>query len=65
MSALYHLALNQRSNKQYANAIDSFSKIVDSGCNDKCVYEERGKTYLLNEEYQLALKDFEVLVGMD
>lgn len=38
LSGLYHLALNQKMNKQYNNAIESLSKILETDCNDKCVY---------------------------
>ncbi len=48
LSTLYHLASNQQMNRQYTNAIDSLTKILQSDCNDKCVYEERGKAYLNN-----------------
>jgi len=39
----------------------NFSKILEADCNDKCVYEERGKSYLMNESYQEALRDFEMV----
>lgn len=52
------MAINQQMHKQYTNAIDSLSKILQSECNDKCVYEERGKAFLANENYDKALRDF-------
>jgi hypothetical protein len=39
LSTLYHLALNLQSNKQYTNSIELLTKILQSDCNDKCVYE--------------------------
>lgn len=65
MSALYHLSINQQANKQYTNAIESLTKILNSECNDKCVYEERGKAYLNSENYDLALRDFESVAAFD
>ena len=34
-------------------------------CNDRCVVMERGKAYLSNEQYELALIDFERVATMD
>ena len=58
LSSLYHLASNQQIHKLYPDAIDSLTQIIDTECNDKCVFEERGKAYLFNEDYSEALKDF-------
>lgn len=38
-------------NKQYLNAVDSLTTILENDCSDNIVYEERGKTYFMNEEY--------------
>ena len=65
LSSLFHLSKNQQIQKQYSNAIESLSKILQSDCNDKCVYEERGKNYLFNENYDKALRDFETLAEFD
>jgi tetratricopeptide (TPR) repeat protein len=48
LSSYYHLALNQQRHKEYEHSIASFSKIIETDCNDKCVYEERGRSYLMN-----------------
>ena len=63
LSALYHLALNQKYHKKYSAAIESLTKILQADCSDKCVYEERGKAYLSNENYDKALRDFEVVAS--
>lgn len=46
LAAMYHLGCCQSKYCMYNDAIESFSKIIDADCNDKCVYEERGKAYL-------------------
>ena len=63
LSSLYHLAENQQLHKQFAEAIESLTAILQADCNDKCVYEERGKAYLLNENYAEALRDFEMVAS--
>lgn len=65
LAALYHLGCCQAKYNLYNDSIDSFSKIIDADCSDKCVYEERGKAYLKNEMFEKALKDFEVVAGID
>lgn len=46
LAAMYHLGCCQSKYCMYNDAVESFSKIIDADCNDKCVYEERGKAYL-------------------
>jgi hypothetical protein len=48
LSSLYHLARNQQTHKLFIDSIDSLSQIIEDNCNDKCVYEERGRSYLFN-----------------
>ena len=58
LSSLYHLAQNQQQHKLYEDSIDSLTTILDTDCNDKCVFEQRGKSYLFNEDFSEALRDF-------
>lgn len=39
LAALYHLGCCQAKYQQFTEAIESFSKIIEGDCNDKCVYE--------------------------
>lgn len=48
LPTLYHLGTCQTKYNLYTEAIDSFTKIIESDCSDRCVYEERGKAYLKN-----------------
>ena len=41
------------------------NQIISADCRDKCVYELRGKIYLDAENYDKALKDFEIAASMD
>ncbi len=38
LAALYHLGCCQAKYHNYSDSIESFSKIIDADCNDKCVY---------------------------
>jgi len=37
-AALYHLGCCQSKSNQYTDSIESFSRIIEAECNDKCVY---------------------------
>ena len=45
-STHYHLGVNLHLHKQYEEAIEAFTTLVERGCDDQCVYEMRGKVYL-------------------